>query len=189
VRILALSAVTVCLFAGPARADLEYQFSVTPLFGSIQPFSFSFTSAAFLADGDVPTFTPFTVTDGVSSWTLTQGVVNQSGIGCFEFGTTSDSTLLPCSAGVDSSPPGAAMLLSLNSPLPTATGVYGLGFSAFITDPNGFTELGGTLDVTSLSPSAIPEPTSIGLLGIVLAVVGWTLRKRPTGEIYDGREG
>jgi hypothetical protein len=183
VRILSVSAVAVCLFAGSARADVEYQFNVTSL-GSIQPFSFSFTSATFLADGDVPTFTPFTVTDGTDSWTLTRGLASQSGIGCFEFGTTSDSTLLPCSAGVNGSPPGAAMLLSFNSGLPIATGLYNLGFSEFIADPNGATLLAGTLDITSLS-AVVPEPSSIGLLSIVLAVVGWNLRKRPTNELCD----
>ncbi|MGA7238231.1 MAG: PEP-CTERM sorting domain-containing protein [Bryobacteraceae bacterium] len=178
----ALGAVAVCLFASSARADLEYQFNVSSL-GSIQPFSFTFTSATFLADGDVPTFTPFTVTDGTTSWTLTRGLAaNGVGLGCFEFGTTLDSTLNPCD--VAGSLPGGALLLSVAGELPTATGLYDIGFSSFSADPADFTFAGGTLDIVSL----VPEPASIGLLGIVLAIVGWTLRKRPTRELCDGRE-
>jgi hypothetical protein len=179
VRILALSAVAVCLFAGSARADLAYEFNVSSLLGgSIQPFSFSFTSATFLADGDAITFPPFTVTNGVDSWTFTDGLATENGLlGCFEFGTSSDSALNQ-SCDVSGSPPGAAILLSVANALPTDTGTFDLQFSLLIpdSDPLGFTLLGGTL-------SLVPEPTSIGLLGIVLAVVGWTLRKRPTGGL------
>jgi hypothetical protein len=183
VRTLGLSALAICLFAGAARADLEYQFNVTTT-GDLKPFSFSFMSATFLNDGDVPTFTPFTVTDGVS-WTFTQGlVVNQPGDeGCFEFGTTPDAALLTCSVA-PGSPPSAAMILSIDGGLPTATGGYVLAFSFLTSDPADFVLLGGTLDITQ-----VPEPASIGLLGIVLAFVGWTIRKRPTGGLCDDRRG
>ncbi len=186
-RILALSAATLCLFAGSARADLEYQFNGASLGGASFAFSFSIPSATFLADGDTLTFPSFTVNDGVNLWTFTEGAVNtQPGLGCFEFGTASDAVINPCGVGVDGSPPGAAMLLSINGGLPMATGHYILGFSEFTSDPGGVSFLDGTLDITSLS--TVPEPTSLGLLGIVLAIVGWILRKRPTRRLCDGRE-
>ncbi len=76
---------------------------------------------------------------------------------------------------------GAALLLELASALPTATGVYDIQFSDLVANPG---DLGtGTLDITS-----VPEPASIGLLGIVLAIVGWTLRKRAARELCNGRE-
>ena len=140
-------------------------------------------SATFLKEGDVPTFTPFTVTDGLS-WTFTQGlVVNQPGDeGCFEFGTTPDAALLGCSVA-PGSPPSAAMILSTDGGLPTATGGYVLAFSFFTSDPADFVFLGGTLDITQ-----VPEPASVGLLCSVLAVVGWNLHKRATSKLCDGRE-
>lgn len=177
-KVLALSAVAICLFAGSARADLEYDFTIT--LAGIQPFSFSFRSPTFLGDGDVPTFTPFTITD-VNSYTFTQGLATENGTtGCFEFGTASNATLNPsCDVAVDSSPPGAALLLELASGLPTATGLYTIDFADLLANPGDFGS--GTLEITS-----VPEPASIGLLGIVLAVVVWTLRKRPTGELCGG---
>lgn len=176
-KVLPLGALVVCLFAGPARADLEYAFNVTSASGAVQAFSFSFPSADFLADSDVPNFSPFTVIEGLESWTFTLGtVVNQplQQQGCFEFGTTPDASLLSCSAG-PGSPPSAAMVLSVVGGLPTATGVYNLGFSFFNPDPGSFDVLEGTLDITSLS--SVPEPASFGLLAIVLAVVAWKLNR------------
>lgn len=180
-RTLALSAVAVCLFAGSARADLEYDFTIT--LAGIQPFSFSLRSATFLGDGDVPTFTPFTVTD-VNLYTFTQGLASENlPIGCLAFGTASDSALgSPCQVDVDSSPPGAALLLELASGLPTATGFYTIDFAELIANPVGFGV--GTLEITS-----VPEPASIGLLGLVVAFVGWTLRKRSTRKLCDAHEG
>jgi hypothetical protein len=165
---------------------LEYQFNVTSI-GGIQPFSFSFTSATFLQDGNAIAFPQFTVTDGPNSWDLTQGLAREGGVGgCFEFGTTLDSSLDMCSVSATPGSSGGAMLLSIASGLPMATGVYDLGFSFFNGDPAGLIVLDGTLDITSLSK--VPEPGSIGLLGIVLAIVGWTLRKRAARELCDSRE-
>jgi len=179
-KITALAVLAVCLFASPARADLQYAFNVTSASGAIQPFSFSFTSPTFLADNDVPVFTPFTVTDGVNSWTFAQGLAlaSQNVVGCFEFGTASGATLdptKPCAAlGIDGAPQSAAMIVFLSVPLPTATGVYdlptGLFLDSFSINPPF---LMGSLDIT-----AVPEPASIGLPGIVLAFVGRKLSRR-----------
>jgi len=171
----ALGVLCVCLFAGPARADLQYAFSVSSTSGAVQPFSFSFNSANFLADNDVPTITPFTVTNGVDSWKLTQGLVSQNGNGCFEFGTAT-GILGNCNVASDGSDQSAALLLELLVPLPTATGVYDFAFAAFVWDSNAILDLTGSLDLTSIA--AVPEPMSIGLLGIVLAVIAWKINRR-----------
>jgi hypothetical protein len=156
---------------------LEYAFNVTSASGALQPFSFSFTSPTFLALNDVPVFTPFSVTDGVNSWTLAQGLASENVDGCFEFGTVPGSTLDPmslCAVGFDGAPQSAAMIFFLLVPLPTATGVYDLPFGLFLDSFSPTTPfLMGSLDIT-----AVPEPASIGLLGIVLAVVGWKLSRQ-----------
>jgi len=171
-----LNVLAICLFAGPARADLEYAFNVTSASGALQPFSFSFTSPTFLADNDVPTITPFTVTDGVASWTFTQGLASENVDGCFEFGTASGATLAtPCVIAADGAPQSAAMIVLLMVPLPTATGVYDFSFGLFLNSA-GATALTGSLDITSIA--AVPEPASIGLLGILLAFVGWKLSRQ-----------
>jgi hypothetical protein len=173
-KITALGVLALCLFAGPARADLEYAFNVNSS-GAIQPFSFSFTSPTFLGVNDAPTFTQFNVTDGVNSWTFTQGLVSQNVDGCFEFGTASGSTLGAfCATGV-TAPQSAAITLQLGVPLPTATGVYDFSFGLFL-DSSGLTDLGGSLDITGTA--VVPEPASIGLLGIMLVFVGWKLSRR-----------
>jgi hypothetical protein len=172
-KITALGVLALFLFAGPARADLEYAFNVTSASGALQPFSFSFTSPTFLAVNDVPTFTPFNVTDGVNSWTLTEGLASENVDGCFEFGTATGATLgTPCVIGVDGASSSAAMIVLLLVPLPTATGVYDFSFGLFLNSA-GATPLTGSLDIT-----AVPEPASIGLLGIVLSVIAWKLSRR-----------
>jgi hypothetical protein len=182
-KIPALTAIAVCLFAGPARADLEYAFSVTSASGALQPFSFSFTSATFLAENDAPAFAPFTVTDGVDSWTFTQGLVSQNVDGCFEFGTATGSTLAPlCAIAVDGAPQSAAMVLLQDVPLPTATGAYDISFGLFLASVGVIDDLTGSLDIT-----AVPEPASIGLLGIVLAFAVWKLSKRYAHAHCDGK--
>jgi PEP-CTERM motif len=174
-KVLPLVALAVCLFAGPARADLQYAFSVTSTSGALQPFSFSFTSATFLADNDVPAVSPFTVTNGSVSWTLTHGLVTENPTGCFEFGTAAGSTLGTCNVGDDGLPQDAALNLPLGVALPTATGVYNFSGAEFINDGTLIGDLKGSLDITLV---AVPEPASIGLLGIVLALIGWKLSGR-----------
>lgn len=176
-RIPVLAALALCLFSGPARADLEYAFNVASASGALQPFSFSFTAPAFLANNDAPTFTPFTVTNGVDSWTLTQGLAFQSAVACFAFGTTTGSVLQNnCTIGTDGLSQSAALLLDVGATLPTATGVYNFAFAAFVEDSTAILDLTGSLDITSIA--AVPEPASIGLLGSMLAFVGWKLSRR-----------
>jgi hypothetical protein len=181
-KIPALAALALCLLAVPAQADLEYAFNVTSASGALQPFSFSFTSPTFLAVNDVPTFSPFTVTDGVDSWTFAQGLASENVDGCFEFGTVPGSTLDPtCVIAFDGAAQSAAMIVQLFVPLPTATGVYDFSFGFFLASAGPF-EFTGSLDITS-----VPEPASIGLFVIMLALVGWKLSQRRAHAHCDGK--
>jgi PEP-CTERM motif len=184
-KVLPLVALAVCLSAGPARADLQYAFNVTSTSGALQPFSFSFTSATFLADNDVPTLSPFTVTNGSLSWTLTHGLVTQNPNGCFEFGTAAGSTLGTCNVGDDGLPVDAALLLQLGVAIPTATGVYDFTSGEFVHDGAFIADLTGSLDITSIA--AVPEPASVGLFVMVLALVGWKLNRRYAHAHCDGK--
>ena len=62
---VALSALALVTLTGTAHADLLYQFDVhettMPSLG-FQSFSFSFTVPTFVATGQSPAFTPFTIT-------------------------------------------------------------------------------------------------------------------------------
>ena len=93
-------ALAIALAAPAARASLLYQFSYTSPTPTLNSFSFSLASPTFITSGS-PAFTPFTVTDGTTSWTMTQDLVVQAnGFSCFEFGTAYGATLLGCGASV-----------------------------------------------------------------------------------------
>jgi hypothetical protein len=173
----------VCLTGGIAHADLQYQFNVDAS-GPLEAFSFSFTVPTFVGDGDAPVFTPFTVTDGTNSWTMTEdAVATLGGVGCFEFGTGGGNTAFnfgnPCSEEVWARG-GANGVLDFNFlGLPTATGTYGIvsGIDMFfVGDTNELAYPTGALTVSDVS--GVPEPTSILLLASILGAVGGRLRKR-----------
>jgi hypothetical protein len=64
-----------CFVATECRAEVTYKFSYTAQSGPVRSFSFSFTAPTFVTDGSSPTFTPFTLTDGTNSWTMTKDLV------------------------------------------------------------------------------------------------------------------
>jgi hypothetical protein len=170
--------------ASAVADSILYTFHITPIaIDGVDPFTFSFTTPSFLTSGQSITFTPFNITDGITTWTITQGEASQLGSGgpaCFEFATASDGIIDPCAAGVGNAPPGAGITTRLaDGSLPTATGVYALSFATVLVDPGeGSSSTDSTLDVTSIATAPIPEPASIGLVGIGVALMGWLYIRR-----------
>jgi hypothetical protein len=78
----------------PAVADsLTYTFNFDAK-GGVDPFTVSFTTPSFVTSGQSITFTPSNITDGTSTWSITQGEASQLGSGgpaCLEFATANKS--------------------------------------------------------------------------------------------------
>jgi hypothetical protein len=172
----------VALFglAGTAHADLDYNFDVSAS-SPFDAFSFSFVAPDFVNFCGppffpaCPAFTPFDVTDGTNTWTMTHDLTTNSRLPpplvCFEFGTADRALSSGCGVQTDPPPPQGSFFLALPA-FPTATGIYSVsglgGFSGHI----GSVSLTGTLEISS-----VPEPTSLGLIGIAVAALGWKLRR------------
>src|SRR5579863_2124405 len=93
-------AVLLTLCAVSARAGpLVYDFSFTPTSGPVEAFEFSFVVPSFVTNGQTPAFTPFTITDGTNSVTMTQDLFVYNINSCFEFGTAVNSSLGDCTTG------------------------------------------------------------------------------------------
>ncbi|HVZ60059.1 MAG TPA: PEP-CTERM sorting domain-containing protein [Terriglobales bacterium] len=157
--------------ASSARADELYAFSFTttggPDFGlPIQSFSFSFTVPTFVVANNatlISTFTPFNITDGITTWTITQALAGNNTHDCFLFG----------SAGAILDGPGCGGSTPLNQVLmrfdpglflyPTATGTS--SDSGSINFANGITFGTWSLVVSDVTrPTTVPEPSSLLLL-------------------------
>jgi hypothetical protein len=189
VLVVALSALPLVTLPGTAHADLLYQFDVhettSPLIG-FQPFSFSFTVPTFVTDGQSPAFTPFTMTAGTHSYTMSDDLASiMAGgpplIGCFQFDTGRTASSAPgCGGGATDVDGDGQFELDVPGGLPTATGMYTIDPSstgAFGTGAGlAFPDFGGTLDITSVT--SVPEPASLALLSLGIVAVGWRLRKR-----------
>lgn len=165
-------------------AGLIYTFTYTESpnlnFTRIESFSFSFPSATFITDGILP-LTPFDVTDGVNTWTLTHGVAQQvSGIvGCFMF-AGDDATIIPDCGDVvigTTGPPNAAgIYFSLFPSLPTAPGAYdGVVFDGtFAPNESIFGRQGGEGNDFLLTITAVPEPSPVVLMVATLGFMSGT---------------
>jgi hypothetical protein len=184
VLIVALSALPLVALAGPAHADLLYQFDVHETITTVgfQPFSFSFTVPTFVTSGQSPTFTPFTMTFGTHSYNMINDLAGTAfgPTGCFLFGTGGTGVILPgCTISLPTTDGDGTLRLNVPGGLPTATGLQTLGvsdgfFGTGVTDVHPV--FGGTLDITSVA--SVPEPASLALLSLGMAAVGWRLRKR-----------
>ncbi|HVZ60060.1 MAG TPA: PEP-CTERM sorting domain-containing protein [Terriglobales bacterium] len=170
---LLLLLILVSLFsASSARADELYAFSFTstgsPILGSpIQSFSFSFTVPTFVVANNstlISTFTPFNITDGTTTWTITQALAGNNTNDCFLFGSA--GVTLNGSGCSGTLPAGEALVRfypSFTFLYPTATGTFSDSGSVSVsTGPTSGTWSLVVSDVTR--PTTVPEPSSLLLL-------------------------
>lgn len=186
---LALRSALVALIAfailTPAHADVMYTFNITPTNSAFQQFSFEFTDSTFVANGDQPSFSPFSVTNGIHTWTMDNdlALITGSGNGCFEFGNLPQTLLTNVTngCGVIFLPTPAsfgAFSLQIAGGLPTADGAYAVaGSGGFQNISNlSVSGLNGTLTVSS--SDSVPEPCNLILLSTGLLGVGPLVRAR-----------
>lgn len=194
--LLALASVLAAVF--PAKGSLAYTFSYTETSGSVQSFSFTMFSQAFIGPG-TPAFTPFAITDGSTAITITQEVVGVSpggtilfpaGDGCFGFGTpTVDlSMYMGCGWAVPANGPLPASALTIDIPggLPSTTGVFpnlifdGIAFTGSAPNGDAFYNCCDEPPTGSLrlTVSQVPEPRSFALGAIGVVMIGLILLAR-----------
>ena len=181
-----LAALIVFAAAGSpsAQSQVTYSFSYVSADGLIQPFSFQVHTTDFLTPGPFA-IDPFTFTDGLHSWTMTQAQACKftssgipSGVGEFEFGTAG-STLRPgCSGSSYGGTVPALFVMTLNTNnLPTGPGTFVSGgpvgspffarnliFGAFPdpAGPFGYTQLGEARGIVTIGVSTgLTAPTNL----------------------------
>jgi hypothetical protein len=185
-RIWALPALVFCACVGDAHAGILYQFNVDAD-GPYEAFSFSFSVPTFVTNGQSPSFVPFTVTNGTTTWTLVDGMAG-SASACFDFATAIDWVIdSPC--GVEHLPNTGGLVQLVFSTLPTTTGDYTIQPYSYEVFADGDTVASagayGTLVVT-----ATPEPGSAILLFTGLSAVSLLIgKKRCRGHASRGVAG
>jgi hypothetical protein len=164
--------------------QLDYSFSYSATSGPIQSFSFSFLEPTFVTGGTSPAFTPFVVTDGANTWTMTNDLTySDSTSGCFMFGNPSEilgvgglfgssgCVINPTGPGPD--PEG--FFFATSGGLPSAPGIYPASDATglFVLPTGGFeqivsTEAGSVIGTMNLTITELPEPSTLGLAAIGL---------------------
>jgi len=157
--------VAVLFLSAAAHADYLYSFT-----GPNSGDDFSFTVPALLTAGVATSLaiTPITI-DGATF--TTAGYSEGPLLTCFAFAETGSSYDLEGDGQCGFSPPNKILELIAQQPI-DATGVYSLG--RFNT--SGASIGTNKLTITS-ETSAVPEPTSVILLGTLCAMAGWRVRK------------
>jgi hypothetical protein len=147
-----------------AAANVLYDFSYSgsgPLFNG---FDIKLSSPGFITTSGSLGFTPVNITDGTTTWTLTQdhfGAIPPTA--CFAFGTV-NAVLSDC--GLNSNPPELAVEFEFYpGGFPTTTGVFpaSLFIQSFFTQP-------GSAKLT-ITASPVPEPSSWALVVSALSTL------------------
>jgi hypothetical protein len=202
---ITLALLFVAIVAPTANADsLHYKFTYTATSGPIESFDFSLTSPTFITStSGSPPFTPFTITDGVNSWTLTQDVTAFSSptTGDICFGTAGTLMTGTQTGGCVASyhPFDGFLEISFINGLPSRRGkfVSNFGGSFYVSVPvegtfNGQDALNlgtGSLYLTIRGAShehAVPEPPTIVLLGMAIGSVLALRKCIPLGQAQAG---
>jgi hypothetical protein len=173
-------AILLTFSAAAARAGaLTYDFTFTPTSGPVEAFEFSFVVPSFVTNGQSPAFTPFTITDGTNSATITQDLFVSDLNSCFEFGTAVNASLGDCTTAY-SGAGGGTLYFTISTPPPAATGTYALGGIAGFTIPGNSTD--SSFGNVNLTISNTPEPGSALLLlcGIAVMLAGVSQTRRRT---------
>lgn len=174
-----LAVLLLLVFVDSAHADELYTFSFTPISGPVESFSFSFTVSSFLAPGQTIPVTPFEITDGISTWDITTGIVTGAncGLGGFlYFFTQSVSYVSPC--GSLSSPPSYAEInIGIIPQLPSTEGDFSKTIVVGDVGPP-YTSFGGDLDLSITAAASVPEPNPIPLMSAILLAMAFGALKR-----------
>ena len=170
---------TAC--TGSADTLFVYQISYDATSGPIQSFSASFVTQELLTGSSaVFTFNPFTITDGTNAWVMGQAIATDEKTGgeCLNFGTLS-SILSDCQLPIFVDHDGGLLILFGDS-LPDQPGTFTPDnvFGDFTIAPEsaeGFDVPGNgsfNLEITQVD---VPEPISLQLAVIGLALISWRL--------------
>src|SRR5665213_3657821 len=188
---LAWLCLTILGIANASHAAELYDFDYIASGGPIQSFSFSFTAPTFLTSISSPSFTPFNISDGTNTWTMTQDLVDNPDGGCFIFGTSGSASppIFPCSSfGILQNSHDASFILDFDG-LPVTPGIYTPWWFGgdFGIGSNNSTERITSFQLNSDIPSTgvftltvtdVPEPGSLGLMAIGLLAIGYTSLRR-----------
>jgi hypothetical protein len=182
---------TAC--TGSAGTLYLYQFSYEATSGPIQSFSASFVSPDLLTgSGAAFTVNPFTITDGNNTWVMVQGIATgeKTGGECLNFGTVSN-VLSDCELPVFSDHDGGLLVIFGDS-LPTQPGtftpdeVFG-GFTIGPESAEGFDVPGDGSFNFEITQVDVPEPTSLHLIVVGLALISWRLRRARRSSTTSSR--
>jgi hypothetical protein len=167
------------VFAASAQAGVLYDFNFIQGAGTqVQNFEFSFIAPTFVTSGQSPAFTPFTITDGTHTSTMTEDLIGLSaGTGCFDFGSGADVIIGNCSLSAPG-PTGGVISFNLSAGLPSTTGVFdAIVNGGFYVNSSTIAFAGGN---ATLTVSNVPEPASGVLVLAAVGLFGWRFRRSST---------